>query len=125
MGDIIKLMRNAHAPHIDFNEFQGLIKSNPRALPSDIDMMLERKCKFLVGEWKRNGESISKGQLILLQNLAKLPQFVVLIIHGNTDSDTVVNKFEWITKRGMFKLGGSSLEDLKDFIVRWYAHADK
>ena len=118
-------MRNAHAPHIDFNELRGLIKSNPRALPSDIDMMLERKCKFLVGEWKRNGESISKGQLILLQNLAKLPQFVVLIIHGNTDSDTVVNKFEWITKRGMFKLGGSSLEDLKDFIVRWYAHADK
>ena len=124
MNDI-RLMRNAHAPHIDFNELRGLIKSNPRALPSDIDMVYERKCKFLVGEWKRNGESISQGQLILLQNLARQPQFVVLIIHGNTDSNTVVNKFEWINKRGMFKLAGNSLEDLKDFINRWYAYADK
>ena len=121
----MKLMRNAHAPHIDFNQLQGMIKSNPKVLPSDLDMILERRCQFLVGEWKRDGEHMSQGQLILLQNLAKQPQFHVIVIHGDTDGETVVNKFESINKRGEFIHQGDSLDDLKGFINRWYDYADR
>ena len=69
---------------------------------------------------------MSKGQEILLKNLAKQPQFIVVIIHGNTDGEqTVVNKFEWINKKGEFIHGGSSFDELKDFVTRWYNWADK
>jgi hypothetical protein len=88
-------------------------------------MMFERKCKFLVGEWKREGESISFGQGLLLRNLARQPQFTVIIIRGNTDEETVVSKFEYINKRGEFVLAGNSFEELKQFITRWYEYADK
>jgi len=120
-----KLMNNPYATHIDFFQFKGLIATNPRAHPCNIDMMFERKCKFLVGEWKRDNEGMSKGQEILLKNLAKQPQFIVIIIHGDTDDQTVVKKFEVITKRGQFKQMGTSFDDLKDFITRWYNWADK
>jgi len=121
----MRLMRNAHAPHIDFNEFRGMIKSNPKILPCDIDMIIERKGKFLVGEWKREGESMSQGHVLLLQALAKQSQFVVVVIHGHTDDDTVVFGFDWINKRGELKHGGRCFDDLKNFIVRWYEYADR
>lgn len=118
-------MHNPYATHIDFFQFKGMIATNPKAHPCNIDMMFERKCKFLVGEWKRENETISKGQEILLKNLAKQPQFVVIIIHGDTDGETVVRKFEVINKRGEFKHAGDSFDDLKDFVTRWYNWADK
>ena len=128
----MRLMRNAHAPHIDFNEFRGMIKSNPKILPCDIDMIIERKGKFLVGEWKREGESMSQGQVLLLQALAKQSQFVVVVIHGHTDDDTVVFGFDWINKRGALKKWAyftlpsiKRLGDLKNFIGRWYEYADR
>ena len=119
----MRTMRNAHAPHIDFGEFKGLIKTSPKVLPSDIDMIYERRSQFLVCEWKRNGESISTGQLILLRNLAALPNFNVLIIHGNTDEETLVSEVEWI-KQGELVHKGDSLDDLKRIIIEWYEFAD-
>ena len=67
----MKLMQNPRATHVDFFQFKGLIESNPKACPSNIDMIFERKCKFLVGEWKRENENLNMGQEILLKNLAK------------------------------------------------------
>lgn len=122
---MMKLMHNPHATHVDFYQLKGLIETNPKAVPCNIDMMFERKCKFLVGEWKREGESISFGQGLLLRNLARQPQFTVIIIRGNTDEETVVSKFEYINKRGEFVLAGNSFDELKKFITRWYEYADK
>jgi hypothetical protein len=96
-------MRNQNAAHIDFFQFKGLIETNPKATPCDIDMVFERKCKFFVGEWKREGESISQGQGLLLRNLARQPQFTVVIIQGNTDGETVVEKFEQLCSDGRFQ----------------------
>lgn len=121
----MKLMHNPYATHIDFFQFKGMIATNPRAHPCNIDMMFERKSKFLVGEWKRESETISKGQEILLKNLAKQPQFIVLIIHGDTDGETIVNRFERITRSGRYVTHGSSFDELKDFVTRWYNWADK
>jgi hypothetical protein len=121
----MKLMNNPYATHIDFFQFKGLIETNPKAHPCNIDMMFERRCKFLVGEWKRDNESMSMGQEILLKNLAKQPQFTVIIIHGDTDNETVVKGFDAIYPDGSFKRLGHSFEDLKGFITRWYNWADK
>jgi len=117
-------MRSLNASHIDFNGFVGVIPSNPKFLPSDLDMILERRNCFLVGEWKRSGEIMSEGQLLLLKSLARQPQFIVLIISGNTDDETVVTDIRWVTPRGRIQLIGSSFDELKNFIARWYKWAE-
>ena len=117
-------MRSLNASHIDFNGFVGVIPSNPKFLPSDLDMILERRDCFLVGEWKRSGEIMSEGQLLLLKSLARQPQFIVLIISGNTDDETVVTDIRWVTPRGRIHLIGSSFDELKNFIARWYKWAE-
>lgn len=121
----MKLMNNPNATHVDFFEFKGMIKSNPKAHPCNIDMMFERRCKFLVGEWKRPNEMMSKGQEILLKNLAKQENFFVLIIHGNTDGEkTHVTKFESMNRWGELTHRGDSFEQLQDWVTRWYDWAD-
>jgi hypothetical protein len=87
-------------------------------------MIFERKGKFLVGEWKRPNEKISKGQEILLKNLAKQENFVVLIIQGDTDGEMVVSKF-WRVVNDKCEQQGESAQDLKDFMNEWYDWADE
>jgi len=86
--------------------------------------MFERNCKFLVGEWKRLNEGMNLGQEILLKNLAKQPQFIVLIIHGDTDKETNVTKFELIDKNGEYIPIGYTFDQLKNFITGWYNWAN-
>lgn len=117
-------MRSLNASHIDFNGFAEIIPSNPKFLPSDLDMILERRDYFLVGEWKRSGEEMSYGQLMLLKSLARQSQFIVLIISGNTDGETIVTNITWVTPSGRLKDIGSSFEELKNFIARWYKWAE-
>ena len=59
-------MRNAYATHTDYAEFKGVIPNNPNLVPSNVDGMLERKGKFLILEWKRQGEKVSAVQKIML-----------------------------------------------------------
>ena len=120
----MRTMRSASAAHVDFGEFVGMVESNPRLLPSDLDMIIERKGKFFVGEWKRQGENLSQGQEILLKTLAKQPQFTVCVIIGNTDNETIVNSVLCINKSGEYKKIGASFDDLKMFINQWYEWAD-
>jgi len=117
-------MRSAHAAHIDFGEFAGMIESNPKLLPCDIDMVIERKGKFFIGEWKREGETMNKGQAILLQSFAKQSQFTVCVIIGNTDNETIISEVFYINKSGEYKKIGASFDDLKVFINQWYEWAD-
>ena len=110
------MMRNRQAPHIDFAELQGLMG---KRLPSNIDMVMERHGKFLIGEWKRPNEEISMGQQILLKQFAKLPQFTVLIIVGDTDNGMNVNKIWHLRKDESWSFMGSSTKDLKEYLVAW------
>lgn len=120
----MRTMRSASAAHVDFGDFEGMIESNPKLLPSDIDMIIERKGKFFVGEWKRPGETMNQGQAILLQTLAKQSQFTVCVIIGNTDNETIINEVFNINKSGEYKNIGESLDDLKVFINQWYEWAN-
>jgi len=120
----MRAMRSASAAHVDFGDFEGMIESNPKLLPSDLDMIIERKGKFFVGEWKRQGENLSQGQEILLKTLAKQQQFTVCVIIGNTDTKTVINSVLCISKSGEYRKIGASLDDLKVFINQWYEWAN-
>jgi len=117
-------MRNRHAPHIDFGELAGAIEENPRFIPSNIDMVYERNGSFLFAEWKREGETFSTGQKILLLALSKLPGAFVLIITGDTDDGMRVTNIQKITKTGSLKHVGSSVEDLKNLVRKWYDFVD-
>jgi hypothetical protein len=112
-------MRNLDAKHIDFNAFEGLLW-NPKALPSNIDMIIERNGHFLIGEWKQQYEDLSKGQEILLKALAKEKNKVVLLINGSTDNGiTIVQDFYRICSDGEIKRRGRGLNNLLDLYRRW------
>jgi len=114
------VMRNPNAPHVDFTPFLGMIESNPKFLPSNLDMVLERNGNFLIAEWKRPGEGIKVGQMILLEALARVPGFVVLIITGDTDNGLNVHEVQRIGSDGNLKFVCDSPEELLDQMREWY-----
>lgn len=114
-------MRDKYAPHVDFGELSGLLG---RVLPSNLDMVLERKGHFLFGEWKRDGEKISKGQEILLKALSGLPKTTVLVVSGDTDNGMRVERFWRILPDGSYTQSGKGLIEFKDYITEWYLVAD-
>jgi hypothetical protein len=118
-------MNNKYATHIDFGFLKGLIPSNPKVMPSNIDMVFERRGYFLFGEWKRKNEAMSTGQKIVLANLAKLSRVKVFVITGDTDNNTVnISDISMITKEGLYKKVGSSVEDLQAMLNMWYEKAN-
>jgi len=116
-------MRNRFASHINFAFLRGFIQANPNVMPSNIDMVLERKGKFLFGEWKRPGENMNLGQEILLQKLAKI--HTVLIITGDTDNGVNVTNIQQMCPFGKLVNKGGTAEDLKKVLNDWYIDADK
>lgn len=113
------MMRNPNAKHLNFSELIGVIPNNPSWLPSNIDMMAERKGKFLLCEWKRDGEDFGGGQKILLKALSAHPDFTVLIVQGDTDNGMTVEGF-WELEGSRLKYKGINTEQLKKFIKNWY-----
>ena len=114
------MMRNRQAPHIDFADFVGLMD---KRLPSNIDMVMERHGKFLIGEWKRPNEEISLGQQILLKQFAKLPNFTVLIVVGDTDNGMNISKIWQLRYDESWSFIGSSTKDFKDYLMAWDKNA--
>jgi len=115
------MMRNKEAPHIDFEELVGLLG---KVVPSNLDMVLERKGHFLFAEWKRDNEKVSKGQEILLKALSGLPRATVLVINGDTDNGMRVERFWRILPNGSYADCGKGLIAFKDYITEWYLVAD-
>jgi hypothetical protein len=117
---VFNAMRNAYASHTDFGFLNGIIQDNPKAMPSNLDMVLERKGKFLVGEWKRTNEEISVGQKILLKQLAILPNFTVLIINGYSDNEGIeIDKFYQVGQSSLIYID-TGIDALKSYINTWY-----
>lgn len=119
------LMHNPFATHIDYGALKGIIENNPNFVPSNIDGIAERNGKFLVMEWKRPNESVSKGQQILLQKLASQPNFTVLIIQGNTDDELVITKFWQVQAYGTCTKIGDTVDMFKEFYKMWYEWANQ
>ena len=119
------MMRNPDAKHLDFEDLIGVIPENPKLLPSNVDMMLERSGKFLVGEWKRPHEKISLGQEILLKALARQQNFIVLLITGDTDEGMYIEKFERLRADGSYEIKGKNASEFKQWLVKWYGWVNK
>lgn len=118
-------MRNAYATHIDYGALKGIIHNNQNFVPSNIDGIAERNGKFLVMEWKRPNEKVSEGQRILLQRLASVPNFTVLIIQGNTDNALIIDDFWQVQPYGSCIKLGKSVEEFKAFYIMWYDWANQ
>jgi len=119
-----KLMRNMFATHTDYSEFKGLIPTNLHLVPSNVDGILERNGQFLILEWKRPGEKVSDGQRIMLQALAAKPSFMVVIIYGNTDNETIIDSYWLLTPEGKPIKTGIGFESFKQFYRQWYELAN-
>ena len=118
-------MRNSQAIHVDFGFLRGSIKQNESIIPSNIDMVLERNCQFLIGEWKRDKEEVSQGQKILLNNLSTLPNFTVLIINGYSDENNrSINDFYELHDTFLKKKGHGE-EELKNYVNEWFIEANR
>ena len=113
------MMRNPKAVHINFKDLMG-IREMGRILPSNVDMVMERNGYFFVGEWKRAGEPISRGQEILLMQLARQPKFTVMIIQGHTDDGTmVVDEFWQMDGTSALTSKGKGVDRFKELLVFW------
>jgi hypothetical protein len=115
---MIPAMRNANASHVDFGFLRGMIPTNPSFMPSNIDMIIERRGEFIFGEWKREGEKMTVGQRILLLALSKM--HTVLLITGYVDDEAHVSKVQVVTCNGKLNLIGNSKEDLIQYLQDWY-----
>jgi hypothetical protein len=115
---MIGAMRNPNAAHVDFGFLRGVIGSNPNFMPSNIDMVLERRGNFLFGEWKRQDEEMKEGQKRLLKELAWSHR--VLLITGYVDDQPHIELIQQITPVGTLKVVGKSPADLMKYIRDWY-----
>lgn len=115
------MMRNGAAPHIDFSDLEGVIPTNPKLMPSNVDFILERKGRFLYGEFKKPEETISGGQKILLEQLSRKAGFKVFVATGwNEGTSLVVTQLMTVTAEG-WQTRECDLEGFKDAIRKWYA----
>ena len=118
-------MRNSQATHVDFGFLRGSVKQNAAIIPSNVDMILETNYHFLIGEWKRDGEEISKGQKILLNRMSTLPKFIVLIINGYSDGNNrSINDFYELHDTFLKKKGHGE-EELKNYVNEWFIEANR
>lgn len=117
-------MKNRDAPHIDYGAFLGLLPQNPKVTPCNIDGIIERKGKFLVLEWKRQGESMSEGLRRTLQALAGTPGFQVWVVRGDTDDGLHIHSFYYVPPYGKPALLGEGVDEFITAYRLWYEYAD-
>jgi hypothetical protein len=119
----VPAMRNTHATHVDFGFLRGFIGNNPNFMPSNIDMVLERKGVFLFGEWKREDEEMKQGQKILLTALAW--HHTVILITGYVDTEPHIGIIQKVTPTGYLTLIGEGKDDLINFLRGWYVEVER
>jgi len=117
-------MKNRDAPHIDYGAFLGLLPNNPKITPCNIDGIVERKGKFLVLEWKREGEAMSEGLRRTLQALAATPNFQVWVVRGDTDNRLGIGRFYSVPPFGKPRLLGEGVDEFIAVYRLWYEYAD-
>lgn len=85
---------------------------------SDIDGIVERRGSFLVLEGTRAGLSKKKGQQMMLEALARLPGFTVIMIEGNPPFE--VKRWRVIGAR----ISGTGSDSLIGYISFWFRKVD-
>jgi len=87
----------------------------------DVDGLVETNYHFLCLEGKSKNASLSKGQRMLLERLAKLSQFTVIVFKGDPPNLSTITEWEVLGKqkhRGNF-------QEFFNFIRKWFNWAEK
>jgi hypothetical protein len=118
-------MQNPQAPHLDFGFMSGWIAESPKAMPSNLDMVMERNGNLLIAEWKRVGEKVSMGQQILLTNMAACANVCSFVINGHTDGGVPVvgSIFQIHPDAPHCRLVATGIDGLKSIMCRWHKMA--
>lgn len=106
------------ASKFDFSIFAGCFGKR-FIRPSDIDFVVERRGKFLVGEFKGRAGRVSQGQAILLDRLSELPNATVFLAYGSPPDR--IDAWECLNNGAR----GADLDSLRAFMAEWYASADR
>ena len=118
-------LRKSHLG-IDFEPIRGFIDGDPNdtRLPVDLDLLMERRGKFFMGECKQPGEQVSRGQEIMLENLAKQEANIVYIIElSGAKATNGANLFE---PRKYKRVGrdksyiNTTTEEFKGIMKEWW-----
>lgn len=104
----------------DWSFLQGCFGANSRITPTDIDGCIERHGKFLYIETKRPGIEVPAGQMIVLQQLARQGD-TVLIVHGEQNQVQHIAKLTAYEER---HYADANNETLRQIVADWYAWAD-
>lgn len=121
----MQAMRNSNAPHVDYGFMHGWVESNKKAIPSNIDGVMERNGYFLFMEWKKDGEKMSLGQSILLHQLAKLPRVFVVCVHGYSDhTGRMISGVSAIRADGKEEHLGEGEQTLREVVLKFYNFAE-
>lgn len=119
----MKLMRSAHAKHIDYGFLHGIDQNSPNFVPSDIDGVIERNGVFLFLEWNQFLEDMQAGQEKMLMELAKKPDVFVVKIIGHTTHETpIIEEFSLI-QNNKWVSQGTTLIQFYEFYKRWLTYA--
>lgn len=86
-----------------------------RINPTDIDLVFERRGRFLVLEGKRMGATFGVGQRLFYDRMSALPQFTVIHFYGDPPEDVRAFGF-W----GQKAQPGTTAE-LQALVARWFA----
>lgn len=90
--------------------------------PTDVDGLIERRGNFLLLEAKAPGVELSTGQKILLDHLAKLDAFTILLIWGRPGQP---EKLKLVYRGKEYDYPKADLDLLRKITKRWYAMADQ
>jgi hypothetical protein len=88
----------------------------------DLDGIIETGNRFLMIECKSPGKPIDKGQRLLLESLARLPNFTVLVIWG---ADPIVERMAVVGKDQLVDGGmgrGATTDKLLEVCASWWRH---
>lgn len=102
----------------DFDILSGCF-GDTKISPTDIDLLVERKSKFLVIEFKTEGVKVPDGQRWSLEALSRIGGFVVLIVWGYPPTE--ITAYEVI---GRVDKEAHTLDELRSFVSRWFEYAN-
>jgi len=116
---------------IDYEPLRGFIDGDPNdtRLPVDLDGIMERRGKFLAIEIKQPGERESRGQQIMLENLARVKEFTVIVVEvtgakANTGA-TLCEAAKW-KRVGIDKeFVPTTTTEVREFMKKWWEKASE
>lgn len=89
----------------------------------DVDGIVERRGHFLLLEWKPGAGAVGTGQQILHNALLQIPQFTIVVAHGNPDTMQV---HSFVLRKGTYREEAQGdLDALKARIRAWFAFAEQ